>query len=86
MFNEQNSVENYIRDLLCGAQPPARGGMAEEAAPYIPLGRAHKGAGWYFVSALALPRRINDVFIEALAARSADPPEPRDRRPARTRR
>jgi type I restriction enzyme R subunit len=65
MFNEQNSIENYIRDLLCGAQPPARGGMAEEPAPYVPLGRAHKGASWYFVSALALPRRINDVFIEA---------------------
>jgi len=64
MFNEQNSVENYIRDLLCGAQAPARAGVAEEAAPYIPLGRAHKGAGWYFVPALALPRRINDVFIE----------------------
>jgi len=64
MFNEQNSVENYIRDLLCGAQPPARAGVAEETAPYIPLGRAHKGAGWYFIPALALPRRINDVFIE----------------------
>ena len=64
MFNEQNSIENYIRDLLCGSQPPARVGVADETAPYIPLGRAHKGAGWYFVSALALPRRINDVFIE----------------------
>jgi type I restriction enzyme R subunit len=64
MFNEQNSVENYFRDLLCGKQPPLREVIAEEAAPYIPSGRAHKGAGWYSVSALALPRRINDVFIE----------------------
>jgi type I restriction enzyme R subunit len=64
MFNEQNSVENYIRDLLCGAQPPSHSGMAQAAAPYIPLGPAHKGAGWYFVSSLDLPRRINDVFVE----------------------
>ena len=73
MFNEQNSVENYIRDLLCGSPPsPAGKGagglgqISESPAPYIPLGRAHKGAGWYFVSALALPRRTNDVFIEAI--------------------
>jgi type I restriction enzyme, R subunit len=80
MFNEQNTVENYIRDLLCGAPPPSRlgrgaggrvlgtleglGKVAEEVAPYIPLGRAHTGSGWHAVSALSLPRHINDVFIE----------------------
>ncbi|MBN2116290.1 MAG: HsdR family type I site-specific deoxyribonuclease [Anaerolineales bacterium] len=63
MFNEQNSVENFIRDVLCGPQP-ATIGVAEETAPYIPLGRNTKGSGWYYVSALSLPRRINDVFIE----------------------
>src|SRR5688572_6111605 len=64
MFNEQNSVENFIRDVLCGAQP-ASAGVSEEAAPYIPLGRNSRGSGWYYVSALSLPRRINDVFIES---------------------
>src|SRR5687767_11280945 len=64
MFNEQNSVENFIRDVLCGAQPASAGGVGEEAAPYIPLGRNRVGSGWYYVSALSLPRRINDVFIE----------------------
>ena len=64
MFNELNSVENFIRDVLCGAQPPSTSQMSEEQAPYIPLGRNTKGSGWYYVSALALPRRINDVFIE----------------------
>jgi type I restriction enzyme R subunit len=64
MFNEENTVENYIRDLLCGQVPPSKGGIGEEQAPYIPLGRNHKGAGWHYVPALALPRRINDVFIE----------------------
>src|SRR5215208_4690363 len=71
MFNEQNTVENFIRDVLCGAPHPATGGgrgvgqIGEEAAPYIPLGRNSRGSGWYYVSALSLPRRINDVFIEA---------------------
>ena len=64
MFTEQNTVENYLRDLLCGAQPPPRAGVAEEAAPYIPLGLARKGAGWHSVPALSLPRRIHDVFVE----------------------
>src|SRR5512140_1102809 len=64
MFNEQNTVENYIRDLLCGAQPSTRAGLAEKTAPYLPLGRAHKGAGWHYVSSLDLPRRINEVFVE----------------------
>lgn len=72
MFNEQNSVENFIRDVLCGTVPPSTlgkgdrglGQISEETAPYIPLGRNTKGSGWYYVSALALPRRINDVFIE----------------------
>jgi type I restriction enzyme, R subunit len=63
MFHEQNTVENFIRDALCGQQP-ASAGVSEETAPYIPLGRNTKGSGWYYVSALALPRRINDVFIE----------------------
>jgi len=64
MFNEQNSVENFIRDLLSGQQPTSMGSVAEETAPYIPLGRNSKGSGWYYISALALQRRINDVFIE----------------------
>ena len=70
MFTEQNSVENYIRDLICGSLPPARGGVAEGIAPYVPTGRNPKGVGWYFVPAQALPRRINDVFIEEYVRQS----------------
>jgi cell division protein FtsW len=49
MFNEQNSVENYIRDLLCGApgdvlrdrpEPYGRDGIALDAA----------GLGWRYVA------------------------------------
>lgn len=65
MFNEQNAVEAYLVHLLTGITPPATGGaVAEPAVPYIPLGRSRKGAGWRYVPALALPRRVNDVFIE----------------------
>lgn len=66
-FNEQNSVENLIRDLLCGPQPTGQGqpGIAEAPAPYVPLGRSHQGSGWYFVAGANLPRRINEVFVEA---------------------
>jgi len=66
MFNEQNTVENYIVNLLTGVTPPPVTGREshEDAAPYIPLGRNHKAAGWHYVPSLSLPRRVNDVFIE----------------------
>ncbi|MBN1146132.1 MAG: HsdR family type I site-specific deoxyribonuclease [Anaerolineales bacterium] len=67
MFNEQNTVEDFVRDLLCGPQPPSRGGIAEPPAAFIPVGRNSKGAGWHYVPALSLPRRIHDVFIEDYA-------------------
>lgn len=67
MFNEQNTVENYVVSLLTGVTPPPVTGREshEDAAPYIPLGRNHKGAGWHYVPAATLPRRVNNVFIEA---------------------
>ena len=67
MFNEQNSVENLIRDLLCGPQPANERGIAEGRLPYIPNGRNRKGAGWYSVPAHILPRHINEVFVEEYA-------------------
>jgi len=66
MFNEQNTVENYLVHLLTGVTPPPVTGREshEDAASYIPLGRNHKAAGWHYVPSLSLPRRVNDVFIE----------------------
>ena len=55
MFNESNTVESMIRDLLCGAQPAAAKAVAELPVPYIPSGLAHRGAGWHYVPAAALP-------------------------------
>jgi type I restriction enzyme R subunit len=64
MFNEQNAVENFIRDLLCGQQKASPAGIAQAPAAYLTFGRARAGAGWQFVPAVELPRRINEVFIE----------------------
>jgi len=64
MFNELNSVENFLRDTLCGPQPTSKSGISETSALYLPVGRNPKGVGWYSVPAIDLPRRINDVFIE----------------------
>jgi len=67
MFNELNTVENFIRDTLCGQQSTSKRGISETPAPYLPVGRNSKGVGWYSAPALSLPRRINDVFIEEYA-------------------
>ena len=41
MFDEENTVENFVRDLLCGKQPAAKPGFAESAEPYIETRRHH---------------------------------------------
>ena len=64
MFNQGNTVENFIRDLLCGQQTISKGNIGEIQASYLMLGPRPKGAGWHYVPALDLPRRINDVFVE----------------------
>ena len=67
MFTEQSTVENLIRDTLCGAPPAERAGAAEPREAYIPLGRSPHGVGWHYVPVLALHRRINEVFVEEFA-------------------
>jgi len=64
MFNELNSVENFLRDTLCGPQSTPKKGISEKSALYLPIGRSSTGVGWHYVPAIDLPRRINDVFIE----------------------
>jgi type I restriction enzyme R subunit len=71
MFNEQNTVENYIVNLLTGVTPSLSGRgpgggseISESRAPYLPLGRGPKGAGWHYVPALELPRQVNQVLLE----------------------
>jgi type I restriction enzyme, R subunit len=64
-FNESNTVEAFLRDLLCGPQPARSADrVAEEPVTYVPVGRAKRGLGYHYVPAAQLPRRIQDVFVE----------------------
>ena len=64
MFNEANSVEEYVRDLLTGRQIQTT--IQDERAPY---GRdsaalAAVGLGWRFIPGAELPRQLTDVLVE----------------------
>ncbi|MCB0034515.1 MAG: HsdR family type I site-specific deoxyribonuclease, partial [Anaerolineales bacterium] len=60
IFNEENSVEQFIRDLLCGepststtiAEPPPRQSYQTAA-----------DSKWSFFPASELPRQTNDVYV-----------------------
>ncbi len=65
MFNEANTVENFVRDLLTGKQPPA--GFRERAT--VPYGRdgiaiSSAGIGWQYIPSKDLPRAQSDVLVE----------------------
>lgn len=62
MFNEANSVEDYVRDLLCGKQDAA---VREPLFKGSTLPALAAGLGWQFIPADQLPRTFNDVLIEA---------------------
>ncbi len=49
MFNEANTVEDLIRDILCGRQSPQTGTRL----------------GWQYVHGPQLPRTENDVLVES---------------------
>lgn len=61
-FNESNTVEAYVRDLLAGPPKPARPGSLQEAA--APYGIGSKGIGWVYVSPAEVPRQIQEVLVE----------------------
>lgn len=71
-FNEENTVEAMIRDLLCGPQMAvnlpgrfkASGKVKEDTQPYFTAGSNGRGLGWHFVPAIDLPRQPQDVFVE----------------------
>src|SRR6266581_9004276 len=57
MFNEANSVENFIRDLLC-SKPYAsqKREVREQASPYVPE--------WQYIPSTQLKRAETDVLVE----------------------
>lgn len=64
-FNEANTVESYLRDLLCGPLRPTREGMVAEPDPkYLTPGRNSNGLGWNFIAPEHLPRQFQEVLIE----------------------
>jgi type I restriction enzyme R subunit len=67
MFNELNSVENFVRDLLAGK---ATGPQVRELPPggfygRDSIGLAAAGQGWHYIPGPQLPRAETDVLVES---------------------
>lgn len=63
VFNEENTVEELVRDLLCGKQSSSK--TVAEPPPIYQAGRSSHGIGWQYVPAIALPRQPQEVFVES---------------------
>jgi len=62
-FNESNTVEAYVRDLLAGPISDAVANAVHE--PEVPYqGKAQTGLGWHYIGPKALPREPQDVLVE----------------------
>lgn len=61
-FNESNTVEAYLYDLLSGPVKPSSAHVVQEPAPGY--GHSHKGLGWYRVARADVPREIQEVLVE----------------------
>ena len=66
MFNEQNTVENFVRDLLCGPQAAAGTRIGEPRAVYRTEAATTPpdSLGWSFLPGSQLPRATTDVLVE----------------------
>jgi len=63
VFNESNTVEAYVRDILAGPVSVAAATAVHE--PQVPYqGRAQTGLGWHYIGSKALPREPKHVFVE----------------------
>ncbi|MHC4089796.1 MAG: type I restriction endonuclease subunit R [Planctomycetota bacterium] len=59
-FNEANTVEAFVRDLLCG-------GVSHHTAVGPGLARRHgqiSGLGWHYLSPQHLPRQSHEILVE----------------------
>jgi type I restriction enzyme R subunit len=61
-FNESNTVEAYIQDLLSGTIKPVAINVVQE--PETTYGRAHKGLGWRRVESRDIPRQPQEILVE----------------------
>ncbi|MCZ2074221.1 MAG: HsdR family type I site-specific deoxyribonuclease [Bryobacterales bacterium] len=62
-FNESNTVEAYLYDLLSGPSKPVAVNAVQE--PESHYGRSHKGLGWCRIASADFPRQPQDVLIES---------------------
>ncbi|ABM43718.1 type I site-specific deoxyribonuclease, HsdR family [Acidovorax sp. JS42] len=62
MFNESNTVEAYVRDLLAGPIKAAPVNTAQE--PQASYGPSPKGIGWRYAAPSEVPRQIQEVLVE----------------------
>lgn len=61
-FNESNTVEAYLYDLLSGPAKSAPANVVQE--PEATYGRSHKGIGWRRIASAEIPRQHQDVLVE----------------------
>ncbi len=62
MFNEANTVEAYLYDLLSGPTKSVAVYAVQE--PESHYGRAHKGLGWRRIASADIPRQTQEVLVE----------------------
>ena len=62
MFNESNTVEAYLYDLLSGPAKPVAVNIVQE--PESHYGHAHKGLGWRRIASADFPRQTQEVLVE----------------------
>ena len=61
-FNESNTVEAYVRDLLAGQVKAVPANTVQE--PLASYGPNPKGIGWHYAAPAEVPRQIQEVLVE----------------------
>lgn len=62
VFNESNTVEAYVRDLLAGPVKVVPANTVRE--PQASYGPSPKGIGWRYAAPADVPRQIQEVLVE----------------------
>jgi type I restriction enzyme R subunit len=63
LFNEANSVEAYVRDLLAGAVKTVPATAVQQ--PLASYGPSPKGIGWLYKASADVPRQTHEVLVES---------------------
>lgn len=61
-FNESNTVEAYVRDLLAGSIKTTPANTVQESQ--TSYGPSRKGIGWRYAAPSDVPRQIQEVLVE----------------------